>query len=361
MSDTNAVQPLNKPKGFVTGIELSRSFYLEIVRPLISERPHIAARLGKGSEVLGFDTPRSTDHGWGPQLQVFVGDSQVDYMRSFLDVSLPESFRGWPVRFGWDQVPIQHHVDVIPFVHWLEARLGFNPELGISTLDWLVTPQQLLLEVTSGAVFNDVDGRLDRVRQSLAWFPDDIWLWLLACQWRRLEQEEPFVGRTSEVGDELGSRIIASRIVRDLMRLCFLLERKYTPYMKWLGTAFKQLDMAVEMGPRLESALESDTYSVREASLCSAYEYAAHRFNELQLVAPVHARVRMFHARPYRVLGCERFVKACLEGIQDQWLKRQALVGSIDQTVDCVDILSYPDRIRQLSSVYEDPPDFDLE
>jgi Domain of unknown function (DUF4037) len=72
--------------------------------------------------------------------------------------------------------------------------------------------------------FHDPAGELETVRAALAWYPDDLWLWLLACQWRRLDQEEPFTGRTAEVGDEIGSRTIAARLGRDLVRLCLLLD-----------------------------------------------------------------------------------------------------------------------------------------
>ncbi|HET6320212.1 MAG TPA: hypothetical protein VFG86_27455 [Chloroflexota bacterium] len=33
---------------------------------------HAAANLFAGSEVLGFDTPRSMDHWWGPRVTLFV-------------------------------------------------------------------------------------------------------------------------------------------------------------------------------------------------------------------------------------------------------------------------------------------------
>jgi hypothetical protein len=59
---------------FVPGLQLSRAFYAEAVRPLLDEEfpglRHAAARLGPGSEVLGFDTERSTDHDWGPRLEL---------------------------------------------------------------------------------------------------------------------------------------------------------------------------------------------------------------------------------------------------------------------------------------------------
>jgi hypothetical protein len=34
-----------------------------------------------------------------------------------------------------------------------------------------------------------------------------------------------FLGRAGDVGDELGSKIVAARIVRELVRLSFLMER----------------------------------------------------------------------------------------------------------------------------------------
>ena len=80
---------------FLPGLELSRAFYQEVVAPILGDTPHSAARLGWGSDVLGFDTERSTDHGWGPQLQIFT-EAELD-----VDAQLPETFRGWLVRYGW--------------------------------------------------------------------------------------------------------------------------------------------------------------------------------------------------------------------------------------------------------------------
>ena len=339
---------------FVNGVDLARMFYIEAVRPLIGEQDHSAARLGPGSDVLGFDTPRSTDHGWGPQLHIFVVASEVDATRTAIDSGLPAEFHGWPVRFGWDEVAVQHHVSVVSLEEWFEFHLGFDPQEGITVQNWLTTPQQLLLGVTEGAVFHDPDGDLKRVRSQLKWYPNDIWLWLLACQWRRIAQEEAFVGRTAEVGDELGSRILATRIVRDLIRLCFLIERRYVPYGKWLGSAFRSLRMAFGLAPHLDAALVAMDYAAREAALCSAYEYVARCYNQLDLTPPVDPEARLFYERPFRVLGGDRFAEACLAGIRDGWLKRQPLVGSVDQFADSTDVLSNAHRSRSLINIYHD-------
>ena len=188
----------------------------------------------------------------------FVAASEVDAVRTIIDSNLPTEFHGWPVYFGWDEMPVQHHVNVVPLGEWLKSHLGFNPQVNITVQDWLTTPQQLLLEVTAGAVLHDPDGDLKRVRSKLEWYPNDIWLWLLACQWHRIAQEEAFVGRTAEVSDELGSRILTARIVRDLMRLCFLIERRYAPYSKWLGSAFRDLRIAPETCPASGCSAQRD-------------------------------------------------------------------------------------------------------
>ena len=267
--------------------------------------------------MLGFDTERSTDHGWGPRLKVFVDAGDVAPVRDAIEAGLPDEFRGWPTRFGWDAVAVTHHVEVAELGAWLEQRIGFDPRGGISTRHWLCAPQQRLLEVTSGAVFHDDGGELAAVRAALAWYPDDMWLWLLASQWRRLDQEEPFVGRAAEVGDELGSRVVAARLVRDVMRLAFLLERRYAPYSKWLGSAFARLDAAATLRPSLLDVLAARDHEAREAALVVAVEELARRHNALGITAPVDPSVRLFHTRPFRVLGSARFVEACLDRVHD--------------------------------------------
>ncbi|MDQ3575649.1 MAG: DUF4037 domain-containing protein, partial [Actinomycetota bacterium] len=180
----------------------------------------------------------------------------------------------------------------------------------------------------------------------------DVWRWLLAAQWARIGQEEAFVGRTAEAGDELGSRVVAARIVRDLVRLCFLLERSYAPYSKWLGVAFSRLAAAAELSLSLGAALSAEAYPAREAALVEAYERVAHRQNLLALTRSVDPTVRLYHGRPYRVLGASRFAEACIEAITDLDLQGLPLVGSVDQWVDCTDVLSHGDRAHRLTGWY---------
>ena len=338
---------------FVPGRELSRAFYEEVVRPLVGDVQHSAALLGWGSDVLGFDTARSTDHGWGPRLRVFVVEaSDVARVRAAVDAGLPDEFRGWPTRYGWDDVPVSSHVSVGPLGEWLERQLGYDARAGITTLQWLTTPQQLLSEVVDGQVFWDGTGELEPLRKTLEWYPDDVWRWLVGCQWWRIDQEEPFVGRTAEVGDELGSRVVAARLARDAMKLGFLLERRYAPYTKWLGSAFAQLESATEVGPPLERMLAADDFAACESAWVEAIEALARRHNALGLTAHLDPTVRTFHSRPFRVIDAGRFATACVASVLDSWLRELPRVGSIDQLLDSTDVLSVGTLARRLADFY---------
>src|SRR5205823_13109029 len=158
--------------------------------------------------------------------------------------------------------------------------LGINAlDHPLSTGEWLALPEQNLRTIRSGGVWHDGTGDLTRLRSLLHWYPDHIWRYLLRAQWRRIEQEEAFPGRCAEVGDELGSRVVAARMVREVMHLAFLIEREYMPYSKWLGTAFSRLRCAAEMQPALEAALAATTWPERERALSTAYETVAVGFN----------------------------------------------------------------------------------
>ena len=134
--------------------------------------------------------------------------------------------------------------------------------------------EQRLLTFTSGALFHDDDGRLTALRARLAAPPLDVRLYKLACQWRRIGEEQAFVGRTGSTGDEIGSRVIAARLVRDLMRMGFLIEDRYAPYPKWFGRAFAALANAPygRCRPMLERALAAKRLEeAHRAALAEAY------------------------------------------------------------------------------------------
>ena len=292
---------------FLPGLELSGYFYHEAVRPLLDQYypglQHAAARLDFGSDVLGFDTPMSMDHGWGPKVTLFLREDdfqayQAEINRRLAD-DLPREVHSFSTHFGEpladggkmavvDHGPIHHGADITTCVRFFKRYLGVDPSHPLCNplreIDWLLIPQQRLRTVTAGCVYQDDQGQLEAIRQSLKWYPQDVWLYLLANQWRKIDQEEPFMGRCGDVGDETGSHWVAARLIGEVMRLCFLIERVYAPYTKWFGTGFSRLACAPGMSPWIQNALEGKNWREREEALSQVYVRVAEMTNALNLV-----------------------------------------------------------------------------
>jgi hypothetical protein len=339
---------------FIPGIELARRYYADVVRPLLDQHMpgvvHSAGLIGWGSDVLGYDSARSTDHNWGPRCLIFVGPSdagRIDEIGSMLAAELPPTFLGWPTRFPdvtLAEEPVRHWVDVAELGSWLTGQLGFDPRAGVDLPGWLATPTQRLAELTSGAVFYDgldrPDGPpsgLNAARQALHWYPDDAWRHVLACQWQRISQEEAFPGRCAEAGDELGSALITARLARDSIRLVMLMRRRYPPYSKWLGTAAGGLEGASAVVRLCFQAITATTWPDRERVLSAAFESLARTHNELGLTEPIDVGVRPFYTRPYQVIDAGRFVAALRNSIADDQIRGLPLAGAVDQFIDSTD------------------------
>lgn len=330
-----------------TGTDLARRYYDEVVGPILLGRwpglPHAAGRLGSGSDVLGLDDATSRDHDWGLRLTLLVDEPMVDEVDALLGAALPDTFAGHPTRFPTTWSPHgPHQVEVASPSGFVTSRLGVDATRPFAVDDWLTLTGQAVLEVTAGPVFVDTGGQATAARERLAWYPDDLWRYAVAVDWARIGQELPFVGRTAERGDDLGSRVVAARLVRAAMHLGFLLERRWTPYAKWFGTTFAALPRAAAAGPDLAEALAADDWRAREAALCRGLETLHDLQGEVGLPTVTDVVVPFFD-RPFRGLG--PVADVVTSAIQDPVV--QALppgVGTVEQWVDDVDVLTDPAR-----------------
>ncbi|WP_067623079.1 DUF4037 domain-containing protein [Alicyclobacillus acidiphilus] len=344
----------------IPGLELARGFYHDVVEHLVRP-PHAAALVGEGSEVLGYDQARSTDHAWGPRVQIFVDAPEIEQVSQAIERGLPETYRGYPVRFyAWETDSVRHHVEVTTLQQWLTVHMRMRDASELTSAKWLSIPQQHLLQCTAGAVFRDDLGELLKLRQQLSWYPADIWLWMMGCQWHLIGNIQHLVGRTIETSDARGASLIASRLVRSMMELCFLQERRYWPYLKWFGTAFSKLHIASRLGPIFDAILYSTDHETKANEINNALKVLAERHNALGLTPVVPPKVDDFqvginHAvRPYRVLNAGDFAIACVNAIQDTALRQLHTVGSIDQLTHADDLLiNFTTWPQQLEQIYE--------
>lgn len=347
-----------------------------MVRPILDTHfpnlPHSAALIGSGSEVLRFDDATSTDHDWGPRVQLFLyADDHTRYATAIhktLAHNLPYQFGGYSTNFSLpdpndndtqlaqaiEQGAINHRITIDTTATWFASYLDYDIDQPLRPSDWLRFSAHRLRTATGGAIYHDGVG-LQVVRDRLAYYPHDVWLYLMAAQWSRIGEEEHLMGRAGSVNDEVGAGLIAARLVRDIMNLCFLLERTYAPYQKWFGTAFKQLQCGERIWPDLLSVLSAESWQQRENHLVVVYETIAQMHNQLGVTERLPETVIPFFDRPFRIITHHGFASALLKQIRDPDVQRLAqlpLIGSIDQFSDNTTLVSNPHWLIHVQKIF---------
>ena len=149
------------------------------MRPILAQRfpalDYAAALIGYGSDVLGYDTPRSRDHEWGPRLLLFLPDDTDprlgEEIEHTLSERLPATFHGYSTSFGPKDaqgvrllVPgeagrVTHHVDLWTLAAFTRMELGIAPDEPLRRRDWLVLPDDIKWGETQG-ITRDSKGNL---------------------------------------------------------------------------------------------------------------------------------------------------------------------------------------------------------
>lgn len=334
---------------FVHCLDLCKPFYQEAVRPIMESSfahlPYAAAALGGGSEIKRLDDEISRDHDWGPFVVIFLNEEDLarngDTILETLDRTLAPTFHGYQVGVKPNgREPWSFRRTSVTSLRELANHLNFNIDDEIEPLDWLTFPQHRLLDVVSGEVYHDDIG-LQAFRDRFAYYPKDVWLYLLLASWGRIGQEEHLMGRAGSSGDEIGAAIIASRLVRDIMMLCFLMEKQYAHYPKLFGKAFGKLRCADELAPILRKIQLAQTWKDRERHFSRVWERLGAIHNALGITEPVQMTYASFKGRPYKVCGGPLF-EAVRAQIKDPNLAQLAIhgcFGGINQVSDSTNIL----------------------
>lgn len=356
---------------FIHGLKLNAGFFKDVVGPLMARHfpglRYSAGLVGHGSDVLGFDSRTSVDHDWGPHLHIFL--SSVDFVGTHTQINemlqhqLPYSYRGYPTNFiEGDRYrkhipklitegPVNHLFRFWTLPSFFDHYLGFDVRRKPSLKDWLLFPQQALIEVTAGELYHD-DLGIQKVRNEFAYFPDDIWKYLMRVQWGKLVDELQTQARTGEEDDALGSQVVAGRTVHKIMFLCFLMERRYAPYSKWFGSAFRAwLPSGGKLYPLLQKVLKEQDWQRRQKLLMRIYQMVGRMHNQLGITPPLSTKPMDFYGRGYPVIDAWQYVEEIEKTIRNPKLRKMKYpLGSVDQFIDHA-------RTNQLEYFYLDLKD----
>ncbi|MDR0818491.1 MAG: DUF4037 domain-containing protein [Oscillospiraceae bacterium] len=258
------------------GLELSRRYWAEVVSPALTERfgdrftlRAAAGLVGDGSECYGFDDETSQDHDFGPRVQIWLNDSDYAEFGAELQsayIELPRNF------LGYNGVNLSQFGDgregVFPVSRFYARYIG-RTELPQTLNEWRVIPEVNLSIVTNGEVFTDPAGEFTAFRSGLLeFYPEDLRLKKIAAHCMKAAQAGQYnYPRSVKRGEYTAAFLAAGEFAQVAASLVFLLNRRYTPFYKWIPRALRELPAlgkftADELGAIAESG--SDYFSGAE-------------------------------------------------------------------------------------------------
>lgn len=180
------------------------------------------------------------------------------------DFPIPQVF--WVLDLMCWDMTISPLIYIYTEAEYLNEYLGCGDLSALRETDWLSFSEHKLLALTAGKFFQDDLKMADRL-SNLNFYPESVRLYLIASNWSLAAEEQAFVRRCADVGDETGSMLACARIAERLMRLAFLYCRRYAPYSKWFGTAFARLPIDPEIKERIRLSLAAPDIETREEHL----------------------------------------------------------------------------------------------
>jgi hypothetical protein len=255
---------------------------------------------------------------------------------------------------------MENAVEVTSIENWLKKNLKIQDVNNISYALWLSLPQQHLLQFTAGVFYHDSTGELTHIKEILSWYPNDVWLWILASQWYLIGNNEPLIERAEEVGDNLGAQLIIDKLIRYGVEMWFLLNRQYRPYDKWLGSAFSHIDENKTLSMLINSVRAEQNISGKLPYLHQLIMALGKRQNELNICGYREPAYDDFKVgidgavRPFKVFNAGDFKNACIESIKNKKLKDMICVGAIDQLTHAGDaLINFSNWSNALMKIYQ--------
>ena len=141
-------------------------------------------------------------------------------------------------------------------------------------------------------------------------------------------------------------------MVRHIIRLAFIINKKYIPYPKWLTTAFHQLECARELSPLLQKILCSENWREREDLLCQAYLLLLDKQNSLNITPMIRLKPQHFHTRDQMVVDVSKIIEELKKLIKSPLSEIKYPIGSIDHFIDDTHILTDPHFAKKLHHLY---------
>lgn len=246
------------------GLDLAEAYYRQVGAPMIAERfpmhaERIAAGLvGPGSECFGFDDEVSRDHDWGPGFCLWLAAEDYRVIGAPLQEAyekLPQRFAGWGPRVASPGEEGRVGVSEVSSFYQRYIGLDHPPQ---RLREWLAIPEQSLAVCTNGRVFRDPSGEFSVWREALrGFYPSDVRLKKIASRCATMAQAgQVNFQRSLKRGELFTASYAVTSFCTDTISLVFLLNRRFTPFYKWMHRGVRDLPV---LGGRTHAMIEELT------------------------------------------------------------------------------------------------------
>lgn len=248
---------------FANGMELCQAFYEEFGVPMIREKfpqyeSMIATGLvGEGSECFGFDDEVSRDHDFGPGFCMWLTDQVYDEIGQ----QLQEAYEGLPSTYmgitRFTTAKAQKRVGVFRIGDFYEGLIGLR-DVPTTQNQWLFLEDYRLAAATNGKVFRDDLGEFTRIRRGiLNHYPEEVRIQKIARQAALMAQSGQYnYSRMFGRGETVTAAIALSEFMKHTMAMVYLLNRKYSPFYKWMHRGMQELRILPEIGDILNALVD---------------------------------------------------------------------------------------------------------
>lgn len=249
------------------GLELSRAYYKEVVRPAIeSEFGDKVNRMafgliGDGSECYGFDDEISQDHDFGPRVQIWLTNEDFEDFGRKLQTFMSTVSKEF---MGYTGVNMSQYGDgregVFTIGGFYSRFIGLE-RTPVTLQEWRMLPETNLSIATNGEVFFDGVGKFTKFREKLlGFYPEELRLKKMAARCMKMAQSGQYnYTRCMRRGEYVGAWLAAAEFLQTAGSMIYLMNKRYCPFYKWMHRGLKTLPLLGEESAKLMDGFISAT------------------------------------------------------------------------------------------------------
>lgn len=238
------------------GLELSERYYYAYGKKMVEEKfPKIKGRVaaglvGQGSECLGFDDNISMDHDYGPSFCLWLTKEDYEiYGEAMMEEyrKLPKDFEG--ARGRQESLHGDGRVGVFCIPDFYYRLLGIE-DVPRDNKAWIRIPETALCTATNGKVFEDPLGEFTRIRNGLLeFYPEDVRIKKITARAAAMAQSGQYnYARAMKRRENVAAQLALAEFTKNAISMVYLLNKRYTPFYKWMHRGMRELPLLSEIG-----------------------------------------------------------------------------------------------------------------